>query len=57
MFLLKGFYSDGYQLADRCNRMIDRNLKDDRAIEGEYSSTLCDRRSHAQFTVRGIDVR
>ena len=28
MFLPEGFYSDGYQLVDRCNRMIERNLKD-----------------------------
>ena len=28
MFLPEGFYSDGYQLIDRCNRMIERNLKD-----------------------------
>ena len=24
----RGFYSDEYQLVDRCNRMIERNLKD-----------------------------
>ena len=28
MFLPDGFYSDRYQLIDRCNRMIERNLKD-----------------------------
>ena len=28
MFLSEGFYFDGYQLMDRCNRMIERNLKD-----------------------------
>ena len=28
MFLPKGFNSDGYQLVDRCNRMVERNLKD-----------------------------
>ena len=28
MLLPEGFYSDGYQLMDRCNRMIERNLKD-----------------------------
>ena len=28
MFLPEGFYSDVYQLVDRCNRMIERNLKD-----------------------------
>ena len=28
MYLPEGFYSDGYQLSDRCNRMIERNLKD-----------------------------
>ena len=27
-FLPEGFYSDGYQFVDRCNRMIERNLKD-----------------------------
>ena len=32
MFLPKGFYFDGYQLIDRCNRMIERNLKDDGTI-------------------------
>ena len=28
LFLPEGFYSDEYQLADRCNRMIERNLKE-----------------------------
>ena len=28
MFLSEGFYSDEYQLIARCNRMIERNLKD-----------------------------
>ena len=28
MFLPEGFYSDGFQLVDRCNQMIERNLKD-----------------------------
>ena len=28
MFLPEGFYADVYQLVDRCNRMIERNLKD-----------------------------
>ena len=28
LFLPEGFYSDGFQLVDRCNRMIERNLKD-----------------------------
>ena len=28
MFHSEGFYSDGYQLVDRCNRMIERHLKD-----------------------------
>ena len=28
MFRREGFYSLGYQLVDRCNRMIERNLKD-----------------------------
>ena len=28
IFLPEGFYFDGYQLIDRCNRMIERNLKD-----------------------------
>ena len=27
MFLPEGFYSYGYQVVDRCNRMIERNLK------------------------------
>ena len=27
MFLPDGFYSDVYQLVDRCNKMIERNLK------------------------------
>ena len=27
MFLPEGFYSDEYRLVDRCNRMIERNLK------------------------------
>ena len=32
MFLPEGFYCDGYQLVDRCNRMIERCLKDAGAI-------------------------
>ena len=28
MFLPEVFYSDGYQLVERCNTMIERNLKD-----------------------------
>ena len=28
LFLPEGFYFDVYQLVDRCNRMIERNLKD-----------------------------
>ena len=28
IFLPGGFYSDGYQLIGRCNRMIERNLKE-----------------------------
>ena len=28
MFLSEGFYSDGYQLVDRWNRMIESNLID-----------------------------
>ena len=32
MFLPEGFYSDGYQLMDRCNIMIERNLKDGGSI-------------------------
>ena len=27
LFLPEGFYSDGYQLVDPCNRMIERNLQ------------------------------
>ena len=32
MFLPEGFYSDGYHLIDRCNKMIECNLKDDGTI-------------------------
>ena len=34
MFLPEDFYSDGYQLVDLCNRMIERNLKDIGTIVG-----------------------
>ena len=29
----EGFYSDRYQLVDRCNRIIERNLKDAGTID------------------------
>ena len=35
MFLPEAFFSDGYQLIDRCKRIIERNLKD-----AEQLSTL-----------------
>ena len=40
MFLPEGFYSDGYQLVDRCNRMIERNLKDAGTIVDTLHMTL-----------------
>ena len=48
MFLPEGFYSDGYQLIDRCNRMIERNLKD--------AGTIVDTKFTYDATSRKISV-
>ena len=48
MFLPEGFYSDGYQLVDRCNRMIERNLKD--------AGTIADTKFAYDATSRKISV-
>ena len=41
LFLPEGFYSDGYQLVDRCNRMIESNLKDPGTIvDTKFHTTL-----------------
>ena len=48
MFLPEGFYSDGYQLVDRCNRMIERNLKD--------AGTIVDTKFAYDATSRKISV-
>ena len=48
MFLPEGFYSDGYQLVDRCNRMIERNLKD--------AGTIVDNKFAYDATSRKISV-
>ena len=40
LFLPEGFYSDVYQLVDRCNRMMERNLKDVGTIVDTKLSTL-----------------
>ena len=48
MFLSEGFYSDGYQLIDRCNRMIERNLND--------AGTLVDTKFTYDATSRKINV-
>ena len=43
LFLPEGFYSDVYQFVDRCNRMIERHLKDAGAIvdtKFAYDATL-----------------
>ena len=48
MCLLEGFYSDRYQLVDRCNRMIERNLKD--------SGTIVDTKFAYDATLRKISV-
>ena len=45
MFLSEGFYSDRYQLVDRCNRMIERNLKD--------AGTIVDTKFAYDATCRG----
>ena len=48
MFLPEGFYSDGYQLIDRCNRMIERILKD--------AGTIVDTKFSYDATSRKISV-
>ena len=48
MFLPEGFYSDGYQLIDRCNRMIERNLED--------AGTIVDTKFAYHATSRKISV-
>ena len=48
MFLPEGFYSDGYQLIDRCNIMIERNLKD--------AGTIVDSKFAYEDTSRKISV-
>ena len=48
MFLPEGFYSDGYQLIDRCNTMIECNLKD--------TGTIVDTKFAHEATSRKISV-
>ena len=48
MFLPEGFYSDEYQLMDRCNGMIERNLKD--------AGTIVDTKFTYDATSRKISV-
>ena len=48
MLLPEGFYSDVYQLVDRCNRMIERNLKD--------AETIVDTKFAYDPTSRNISV-
>ena len=48
MFLPEGFYSDGYQLVDRCNRIIERSLK--------YAGTIVDTKIECDATSRKISV-
>ena len=48
MFLPEDFYSDGYQLVDRCNRMIERKLKD--------AGTIVDTKFTYDATSRKISV-
>ena len=48
MFLPESFYSVGYQLIDRCNRMIERNLKD--------AGTIVDTKFVYDATSRKISV-
>ena len=48
MFLPEGFYSDVYQLVDRCNRMIEHNLKD--------AGTIVDTKFAYDATSRKISV-
>ena len=48
IFLPEGFYSDGCQLVDRCNRMIERHLKD--------AGTIVDTKFAYDATSRKISV-
>ena len=48
MFIPEGFYSDVYQLIDRCNRMIERNQKD--------AGTIVDTKLAYDATSRKISV-
>ena len=48
MFHPEGFYSDGYQLTDRWNKMIERNLKD--------AGTIVDSKFAYEATSRKISV-
>ena len=48
MFRPEGFYSDGYQLMDRCNRMTERNLK--------AAGTIVDTKFTYDATSRQISV-
>ena len=48
IFLPEGFYSDGYQLVDRCNRMIERNLKE--------AGTIVDTKFAYDATSRKISI-
>ena len=48
MFLPEGFYSDVYQLVDRCNRVIESNIKD--------AETIVDTKFAYDATSRKISV-
>ena len=48
IFLLESFYFDVYQLVDRCNRMIERNIKD--------AGTIVDTTFAYDATLRKISV-
>ena len=48
MFLPEGYYSDVYQFVDRCNRMIERNLKD--------AGTIVDTKFAQDATSRKVSV-
>ena len=48
MFLPVGVYFDGYRLVDRCNRMMERNLKD--------AGTIVDTKFVYDATSRTISV-
>ena len=48
IFLPEGFYSDGYKLVDRCNRMIELHLKD--------AGTIVDTKFAYDATSRKISV-